>query len=83
MTSTRWRATQRDQRPRHPPHARGAGYGEDGDTLGGHDPLCTSAPERRVTVAAQDRCPNGRMCKKRWCSQCGDTLLSEARKPLF
>ena len=28
--------TQRDQRPRHPPHAWVAGHGEDGDTPGGH-----------------------------------------------
>ena len=35
MASTLLRATQRDQRPHHPPYAWVAGHDENGDTLSG------------------------------------------------
>ena len=36
MADTLWRATQRNQRPRHHPYAWVEGLGEDRDTPGGH-----------------------------------------------
>ena len=63
MASTRWRATQRDQRLRHHPHAWGEGHGEDGDTAGDHVLVqgCRVGNTRPVVLCQRVRWPGGQI----------------------